>query len=84
MKIILQGGRVFGDVSVIIAKERKHAHKMISLFSEEKFPDEFSSFMSSECSFYLSILWSFLIENSGGINILISGGRLILTFQKLS
>lgn len=42
---ILQGGRVFGDVSVIIAGQRKHPHKMISLFSKEKVPDEFSSFM---------------------------------------
>lgn len=78
---ILQGGRVFGDVSVIIAEQRKHAHKMISLFSKEKVPDEFSSFMFSECSIYLSMLWSFLIENSLGINILISGACLIFTFQ---
>lgn len=81
MKIILQGGRVFGDVSVIIAEVRKYPHEMIGLFSEEKAPEEFSSFIFLECGFYLFILWSLLRENSVGINILISGAFLILTFQ---
>lgn len=57
MKIILQGGRVFGVVSVIIAEERKHPDKMISLFSEDKVPDEFSSFMFSELlSIYIVVI----------------------------
>lgn len=84
MKIILQGGRVLGDVSVIIAEDRKHPHQMISLFIEEKVPNEFSDFMFSEHSFYLFILLPLLIENSVGINILIFGAFLILTFQNYS